>query len=582
MRLKLSISSAQASSLAEGRCASFHLRGGTIGRGRDNDWVLPDAERVISTHHAIIHYEAGQYFFEDTSSNGSYLNDPGTPIPRGQLVPLHHGDLLYVGDYEIQVELADDAFGACPPPDMPASPPPSEFVARPYVPNSSIPSQSDNSWNHLDLGANQSPVPSSFKAPTDAWEHSETPSLGLAPLPANPVTRADHTPADQQQFRPPAPVAERIGEDAETPVGEILPENWWSDEESASHQTVKPTETVPNSAPPPNSANPAAASIPPTLDFTDSVSAVAGPNADEASTPSPLAEPPMAAEQPEIRPSLSQQSAPSCEAPSCETAPTWPQQVDSFSDTAEMSSFPRVSAPLAEPAESPANAQADPVPQPVPSADNQLKQNAQAPAGQSATDPNQLITAFLAGLAVQPTTPLTDAQMLELMHQAGRLLRLVTQSTAEVLQARSALKSEFRLNQTILRPAENNPLKFSLNLDQTLRDLLLEHRPGYIDPESAFKEAMTDIKHHEIAVMAGMRAAFECLIDKFSPETVEQNLRARGKGAKRLPLTDKTWNYFVEYFRAFKANAGDEFDGIFGQDFVRAYEEQIEQLSRKQ
>ncbi len=572
MRLQLSISSAQASSLADGGSASFHLRGGTIGRGRDNDWILPDAERVISTHHAVIHYESGQYFFEDSSSNGSFLNDPGTLMPRGQLVPLHHGDLLYIGDYEIQVELAEDTYGAQVASEQAASPLPSEFIPRPYVPNSSIPAQSGNDWDYL----NQSPDPGRSAAPPSQplgdWGHSATPSLPpLASGPSFPATRSDHGPADQQPFRPPMPSAEIIGEDASAPVGEILPDNWWNEDEETHPALDNPA--LDNHPPTPLPATDFSA--PP--DFTPVPEPISA--APVSSEPLPPTAPPAS-----TGPSATPVSNAFTSKPT-PGEPAKPSPMDPFAETAELASAP-IAAPTRAP-DPPVIAQPGPdirLPpameaeqQPLPTTPSAQRAPDPSPANHPA-DPSPLVSAFLNGLAVEPTNALTEAQALELMRLAGHLLRLVTQSTAEVLQARSALKSEFRLNQTILRPAENNPLKFSLNLDQTLRDLLLDHRPGYLEPETAFKEAMTDIKHHEIAVMAGMRAAFECLIEKFSPETVENSLRARGKGGKRLPLTDRTWHYYLDYFREFKANAGDEFDGIFGQDFVRAYEEQIEQL----
>ncbi len=43
---------------------------GTIGRTVDNDWVLPDPERFISSRHAAISYEGGRYFINDRSTNG--------------------------------------------------------------------------------------------------------------------------------------------------------------------------------------------------------------------------------------------------------------------------------------------------------------------------------------------------------------------------------------------------------------------------------------------------------------------------------------------------------------------------------
>lgn len=192
-----------------------------------------------------------------------------------------------------------------------------------------------------------------------------------------------------------------------------------------------------------------------------------------------------------------------------------------------------------------------------------------------------LVAAFFQGLGLDaPTHAAAEAETL--FRLCGRLLRLLTQRAIEVLQARSTLKGEFRLSQTIVRPAENNPLKFSLDADQALRQFFVERRPGFLGPEAAFTEALNDIRQHEIAVIAGMRAAFDCLLNKFAPETIEGKLRAATKSPLRLPFGDKTWAFYQTYYAEFKANAGDDFQGIFGQDFVRAYEEQIRRLSTQE
>jgi type VI secretion system protein len=194
---------------------------------------------------------------------------------------------------------------------------------------------------------------------------------------------------------------------------------------------------------------------------------------------------------------------------------------------------------------------------------------------------DELIAAFFEGLDLD-AVELSPAQSAALFRQVGRLLRLLTQSTIEVLHARSALKSEFRLSQTIVGPLENNPLKFSSHADQALRQFFVDARPGFMGAEAAFSEALKDIKQHEIAVVAGMRAAFDCLLKKLAPDTVEAAYKASGKRGSMLPFGDKTWDFYQQFYADFKANAGDDFQGIFGKDFVRAYEEQIALLRSRE
>lgn len=106
MTLRLEIISAQRQQL--GNKASFVVgdSGCSIGRSLDNDWALPDMARFLSGRHAYIHYRGGEYFLEDTSTNGTYVNDSVAPLGRrGTRVLLHAGDVLRLGEYRIMVHV---------------------------------------------------------------------------------------------------------------------------------------------------------------------------------------------------------------------------------------------------------------------------------------------------------------------------------------------------------------------------------------------------------------------------------------------------------------------------------------------
>jgi len=108
--LRLTIISEQGSQLGEQASALFGAEGGTIGRAKDNAWVLPDPMRYLSSHHARIRCRNGAYVVEDTSTNGLYLNDGVDPVGRMGPQPLRPGDTLRLGAYQIKV--TDDAAAA--------------------------------------------------------------------------------------------------------------------------------------------------------------------------------------------------------------------------------------------------------------------------------------------------------------------------------------------------------------------------------------------------------------------------------------------------------------------------------------
>lgn len=103
MILTLEILGEQAEALGASSRKVFRSMGGTIGRLPDNDWVFPDP--YVSGRHALIRYLNGEYYIEDTSTNGVAINSPENRISRTDPHPLRHGDVLYVDAYEIGVSI---------------------------------------------------------------------------------------------------------------------------------------------------------------------------------------------------------------------------------------------------------------------------------------------------------------------------------------------------------------------------------------------------------------------------------------------------------------------------------------------
>ncbi|QCY11721.1 type VI secretion system-associated FHA domain protein TagH [Pseudomonas sp. MPC6] len=84
---------------------TFKQAGGVIGRGEDCDWIIPDRERHLSNHHALISYREGTFFLTDTSSNGIQNSASGARLHKGDTVRIEHGSVYVLGDFEIRARL---------------------------------------------------------------------------------------------------------------------------------------------------------------------------------------------------------------------------------------------------------------------------------------------------------------------------------------------------------------------------------------------------------------------------------------------------------------------------------------------
>ena len=97
---------------------SFDPLGGTIGRGPGNDLVLNDDSKFISRTHCKIDFRDGGYFLTDLGSNPSLINQ--RPVGNGKQVRIGHGDVLDIGEYQLNAIVADAGGAAANP--LPLSP----------------------------------------------------------------------------------------------------------------------------------------------------------------------------------------------------------------------------------------------------------------------------------------------------------------------------------------------------------------------------------------------------------------------------------------------------------------------------
>ena len=105
MTLRLSVVSEHAIRLGQHSTKVFGVHGGTIGRGTDNAWILPDPDRYLSGKHVRIDFRAGAYVLVDTSSNGTYVNGAQVPLGKYHDYVLKDGDYLRLGEYELLVTI---------------------------------------------------------------------------------------------------------------------------------------------------------------------------------------------------------------------------------------------------------------------------------------------------------------------------------------------------------------------------------------------------------------------------------------------------------------------------------------------
>lgn len=182
------------------------------------------------------------------------------------------------------------------------------------------------------------------------------------------------------------------------------------------------------------------------------------------------------------------------------------------------------------------------------------------------------------GMAVPPPTE-RSAQRMQLI---GELLRESLAGTLGLLAARTIAKRELGAGATMLQTRGNNPLKFSPNVDAALTHLLGPPLRGFIGPRDAVHDAYGDLRAHQVAVLAGMRAALEAVLERFDPVALEARLAPKGMWDHLLPVNRraKLWEQFGDQYAEILREVEDDFDSLFGKAFLQAYEAQLAELAR--
>jgi type VI secretion system FHA domain protein len=170
----------------------------------------------------------------------------------------------------------------------------------------------------------------------------------------------------------------------------------------------------------------------------------------------------------------------------------------------------------------------------------------------------------------------------EVASQLGEVLRIVVEGTMQVLQARNQIRKEFRMATTQVAQKNNNPLKFSADVADALHKLLVQRSPAYLDTVSSFADAFDDIRVHQFAMLAGLRVAFDYMLSQFDPEVLQAQFARQSGRASVLGIggKPKLWEAYVGRYGELAADRDFAFRRLFGEEFGKAYEQNLEQQRR--
>lgn len=165
----------------------------------------------------------------------------------------------------------------------------------------------------------------------------------------------------------------------------------------------------------------------------------------------------------------------------------------------------------------------------------------------------------------------------------GTMLRASVQGTRDVLDGRAWIKNEMHLDLTLIKPTENNPIKFSVSTDEALINLLTPTDKAYLTPDKAISEAFDDIRIHQYSVIAGMKSVFWLsVLKRFDPKVLEERLQKQSPIAANIPIHKqaKLWELFEELYETIEHESQDNFYHLFGRAFAETYSQLKNKLKK--
>ena len=191
----------------------------------------------------------------------------------------------------------------------------------------------------------------------------------------------------------------------------------------------------------------------------------------------------------------------------------------------------------------------------------------------------EAVKVFLEGAGLNGRE-IADAEIEEFLRQSGKIMRAAIEGSMALLAARATAKKELRAeDRTMVASKDNNPLKLMSDPQEALAFLFdtKDRTGGFLDPAQALGAACEDLRAHEVALFAGMRAALLGAIQRFDPKTLEVELE-KNAGGLGLNRKAKLWEQFASFQQKLARDAEDDFNKVFGTEFMGTYMAQVKRL----
>ncbi|WP_146145591.1 type VI secretion system-associated FHA domain protein TagH [Photobacterium jeanii] len=510
-----------------------------IGRAEQCDWCLPDPERVISGQHAVIEKHQGKVIIKDLSTNGLFINRAVEPLGKNNHHYLSIGDVISLGDYEIEVQANTESKNTSQDNKLNNSEqnfnlePSSKSVPLSDVNNEVFIGNIDDSFTSpqnesLDLMQFNETIPEDWSALFENPEESKQTlnsdideNVELSSNEDTVFSSLDLSAPNAFESSATSSVESELDDEPESVSTELMAET--SAAEEAAQKEVSLMESEPVSVPEHTA---------PSVEMREAVV--------DTSVLTPVIEKPQP------------------------TAASKPK-----------SQVKAKSQPKAKPRPKKTKVTPEPVAKRVkPNVASSLPWE---------QDQTELLNAFIQGMNAHSQNHQIHPEMSEKWwFEMGESVYLLLTGLMTTLQKRADFKQSNRLMHTSFKRQENNPLKFSANFEDAIHNLYHRKSPSFLSAQRAIQEAFSDIDQHEKAMIYGTKGAVRGVMSALEPARIASVEAPEGVLSNWFGSKQKAnnWQRYETLFYELESDLRQE-QPFYLDDFVKHYEASLKGVGEK-
>ncbi|MEI8618414.1 hypothetical protein P4S63_18585 [Pseudoalteromonas sp. B193] len=196
----------------------------------------------------------------------------------------------------------------------------------------------------------------------------------------------------------------------------------------------------------------------------------------------------------------------------------------------------------------------------------------------SLSEDTALTDAFLNGLEVKAELQ-NSLNSQELWFEMGQGLNLLLTELMESLRKEVLVKNQLRLNQTMFQTQQNNPIKFSADIDDVIQNLFIEIVQASCRLKNQSKKALLIREDMNMLLLAGADGVLKGILEQVSPQHINQQINDNSNVLKIILVKQRlsAGKLYKNLYDELSHDVNSKGAMALSDDFLKAYNDRIKE-----